>query len=721
MFGREKGLGRGDRNDMSKSFLRFISVAMMAWLLATCHTAEIGGKMPFRSSAAYLETTLPAGWAAAEGPERLARPFVGLVACNSWGESDFWAPEVAEEAASGTSRRYGPRDILGQIPAGGAYVVLVHVDGGPPAEGYGPEYERRDLSGLWKQQDCREGDIAPGATYVNFHKWGRLLRLEIYCTPDVPEGTAAAVNELLASWRFDRIPVGDVGWAVVKARQMLPLAVEPATFPVPSGPFLSSMQEGTVVRLTQAEIRGESLVLTFIYRWDESSSGSDADDCPEDRCHWWRFEVRPDGEVVLTEEGGTTLTSRTETTTPTLPPAVPLAATPLATAPAIRFAGWSPDSRWVAYWMSLQEDVDNYLSSGVSGFPAGTLHFTDVDTGESCAAPASVTRDPESRVQWSAEGAVMLFTPDGVLTGSPCQTDPYTTSSDYTPSDEQELDSALSPEGRYRAATVLQSSDGGILTFETTITTHDDVQLLQRATWQIDQRLGEYGLGGEWISRNQFLIYETLSAGPLLVGADEGVIAVATELFGLQDIPSILGDEGYGLRAVAAPSLEPDAFHLLLTGVGLEENHPAVMLYHANSGVMETLPYRAMWWTPFSADGEWLLMDERPEIGGYESHAIWIRPVQDVGGEWQLLAAGVDSALWNADWTEMAFHDDAIVTWQTFPEAESIGRWDTSPFWTYPVVWSPDGRFLVTEGAVPGQWQYGLSLIRKLPYMDRVL
>jgi hypothetical protein len=114
---------------------------------------------------------------------------------------------------------------------------------------------------------------------------------------------------------------------------------------------------------------------------------------------------------------------------------------------------------------------------------------------------------------------------------------------------------------------------------------------------------------------------------------------------------------------------------------------------------------------PFSADGEWLLLDARPDVAGYESHAIWIRRIEDVGGEWQLLAAGVGSALWNVEWKEMAFYDDAVVTWQTFPEAEPIGRWDTSPFWTYPVAWSPDGRFLVTEGNVPGLWQCGLFVL----------
>jgi len=287
-------------------FLGFIVIAIIAWPLAACRTTE-KKEILFHSDEAHLEVALPAGWAAAEGPERLARPFVGLAAFNSWGESDFWAPEVAKETASGVSRRYGPQDVLGQLPAGGAYVVLVHTDGGPPAAEYGPEHEQRDLSGLWEQQDCREGEMAPGATHANFFKWGRFLRIEVYCTPDASEETAAAVSELLASWRFDPIPVGDVGWAVVEARQMLPPAVEPAGFPIPSESFPASMREGTVTRITRAEVKDQTVVVTFTYRWDEPPSSSGGDECPEGRCHWWRFEARPDGGIVLTEEGGATI------------------------------------------------------------------------------------------------------------------------------------------------------------------------------------------------------------------------------------------------------------------------------------------------------------------------------------------------------------------------------------------------------------------------------
>ena len=60
-------------------FPRFIVVAIMAWGLAACRTVETR-PVSFRSDEAHLEVVLPAGWVAAEGPERLARPFVGPVA-----------------------------------------------------------------------------------------------------------------------------------------------------------------------------------------------------------------------------------------------------------------------------------------------------------------------------------------------------------------------------------------------------------------------------------------------------------------------------------------------------------------------------------------------------------------------------------------------------------------------------------------------------------------
>lgn len=248
---------------------------------------------------------LPPGWSAAEGPEYLARPFTGLVAFNTWGEAGFWAPAVT----TGNSSTYSPQSVLSQIPNGGAYIVLVHLSGGPPMspEAYGPEYEQDDLSGLWTEKDCQTA----GATRLSFFKWGRTLILEIYCNSDVSDATTAAVNAVLASWRFDHTPVGDVGWAVVKARALLPSFVEPSKFPIltarsPSeGPTQSTAQSGIAVRTTDVQIQGETVVVKFNYCWGESPLR--ADSAPEEQCHQWRYEAGPTGVVVLVEEGGVAL------------------------------------------------------------------------------------------------------------------------------------------------------------------------------------------------------------------------------------------------------------------------------------------------------------------------------------------------------------------------------------------------------------------------------
>lgn len=389
-------------------------------------------------------------------------------------------------------------------------------------------------------------------------------------------------------------------------------------------------------------------------------------------------------------------------------------ATPLATAPFVSFASWSPEGRWIAYWISSQEDLDNQEPYTM---PGGTLHFANVATGESCAVPQIVR--PTNRtgeVRWSAEVEAIVVVGERTFAGRPCQTEPYTELAAYVPDEDRSRDPALSPDGRYRAATDRLATEDGILTFETTLVTRDGDQPLQRVQWQIDQRLGSYGLGGEWVSRTQFLIYETLTQGPLLVDVERGVTSVATELFGLEEIPSILGDEDYGLRAWPAPGLEPDSFHLLLSGgVGSMANFPPARLYHAERDVEEQLPYRRLWRGGFSPDHQWLLLEERCDVGGHETQTVWIRRLEDVGGAWQQLGRDVKySMIWSDDATEIAYTQNETTTvWQTFPGGEVIGRWETGRFSVNPRAWSPDGRFLVAVGNVPGESEYGLFVLKR--------
>ena len=122
----------------------------------------------FRSEQYHVTVDLPPGWAAAEGPQLLAKPFNGWVAFNSWGQPGFWATWIETQSATTTSYRYDREGVLLQMPGDGAYVVLIQVEGrgGGLAEAYGPEYERQDLGGLSLD------------TADEFSKWGRSLRLE---------------------------------------------------------------------------------------------------------------------------------------------------------------------------------------------------------------------------------------------------------------------------------------------------------------------------------------------------------------------------------------------------------------------------------------------------------------------------------------------------------------------------------------------------------------
>jgi hypothetical protein len=275
----------------------------IAWPTATPTPAV------FRSEQHHLTVDLPPGWAAAEGPQLLVRPSTGLVALNSWGDPGFWARGVKV----GTVYRYGGRWITDQLADGGVYVVLEEINGpSAPPEQYGPEYDRVDLEGLWVGKAPWEKCPVYQEESLSFYKWGRLLRLGVYCRADVPDETLVELRTVLSEWRFDWVPAGDPGWAALQARKQLPLSVEPARFPL----RVSFHRDGALARMTEIVTEGRKVEVTFKYRWDEPSGGTNSFDCPPDRCRWWRFEARPNGEVVLVEQGGA------EPPTPTPAPAV---------------------------------------------------------------------------------------------------------------------------------------------------------------------------------------------------------------------------------------------------------------------------------------------------------------------------------------------------------------------------------------------------------------
>ncbi len=290
--------------------VRWGIIVILSLLLAGCYSPEISdsttGETLFRSGECHLEVMLPQGWAVA-GPKELVPRVSGWVAFNSWGEAGFWAGMLRDS--------YSSEIIMEQIPDGGAYVRLVEIQG--PArfgliEGDYPRggHERDDLGGLWEEKDWRVGETIQGVTSIGFDKWGRSLILGIYCDQDASDTTVEAVNALLESWRFDSVVPGDVGWAVVEALHLLPPEVEPMKFPISvwTRPRVTKVVEEheSIARITKTKVQGETVVVTFMYRWGDPERDWSSE-CPSDRCHWWIIEARPSGEVVMTEEGGAVL------------------------------------------------------------------------------------------------------------------------------------------------------------------------------------------------------------------------------------------------------------------------------------------------------------------------------------------------------------------------------------------------------------------------------
>jgi hypothetical protein len=268
--------------------------------------AQRQGTRPFYSQLVHAEVVLPPGWVGVEGSEQLTPHISALAAFNSWGGADYWAQAVGKGCCS---HSYGGQDVLDQLPAGGAYVVLVDQGRMPGTmDGY-VEHTGRGLAELWGSTDCRDGDTLAGVNALPFCKWVRCYTLTVHCAADVSDATADAVDALIASWQFDPYPIGDTWWATQQAISLLPAAAEPALFSPIDGQGYRWIVPGETLETRLAETAVEENVVTvvFSFRWQVPLSELGARQCPEDSCHWWRVEVGPSGAATLVAEGGAPL------------------------------------------------------------------------------------------------------------------------------------------------------------------------------------------------------------------------------------------------------------------------------------------------------------------------------------------------------------------------------------------------------------------------------
>jgi hypothetical protein len=77
-----------------------------------------------------------------------------------------------------------------------------------------------------------------------------------------------------------------------------------------------------------------------------------------------------------------------------------------------------------------------------------------------------------------------------------------------------------------------------------------------------------------------------------------------------------------------------------------------------------------------------------------------------------LAAADAEYFLWTAGGDELAYGQrETTIYRQHFPGGELIGAWNTGQYWTVPIAFSPDGRYLATTGNIPGQNEYALFIL----------
>lgn len=357
--------------------------------------------------------------------------------------------------------------------------------------------------------------------------------------------------------------------------------------------------------------------------------------------------------------------------------------------------------------MSSKADVAAQLPNTS---PGGTLAFWDVRRETTCLVDQVHTQAAfTATLYWQQDGTVVVVQGDKSYRGEPCRG--FAEINDFIVPQPETADPQLSPNGRYRVETVLISRRDGFLNFETTLLEAE--RPLHIVAWQIDERLGGYDgwLGGAWASPTQFVIYETFFQGPLLLDAAKGVIPVLTDLLDLDDIPN-LRDDGYSLMAWPLPSNQTNGYHLQLMGIGEEGKFPAAQLYHAETDTVEQLPTTRIW----SADAvpTWLLLNEPDFATGHERNNLLRRRLEDVGGVWAAWATDVDWTVWDADAEQVVWiQGEETAVWETWPSGEVNGRYQTTPYWTRPTQFSPNGNHIAFVGNLPGQPRYGLFLISK--------
>jgi hypothetical protein len=202
-----------------------------------------------------------------------------FVALNSMGEDHL---TVRELKTSTSTWEFGTPEILKQLRAGAIYMDIGWWEGPGPLPRFGPgmhEMEGRELTALLKTAKEVEADGLI-MRQIEFHKWGRSWSIMVYLRPPISEDQRPLIERVLASFRFDGVPVGDEIWALGVARTRLPPEADPDKF---------TREGGSSLYYTETKREGNDVVVTF--------TKSDGDKLRKT----WRYRVTETGNVISME------------------------------------------------------------------------------------------------------------------------------------------------------------------------------------------------------------------------------------------------------------------------------------------------------------------------------------------------------------------------------------------------------------------------------------
>ncbi len=404
----------------------------------------------------------------------------------------------------------------------------------------------------------------------------------------------------------------------------------------------------------------------------------------------------------------------------------------IATASRIFPHNWSPGSEALAYWTFSEEESEQFT------YPPGTLHFFDINTGQTCAYPEQVDYSYDnSPIVWLPDGKIIAITGD-VAVGDGQVRISTLCNDDFEMLTEQfpvPITGIAAHNASYTQ--IVLNSSRGILLYnydtQSNIQIDEAVQGSQRAgySWSPSNELlaisdvvampsyfemvtyvvnTQTGLvedsvewrafdaegsfeGPVWLGEKQFLIQNTLDQGPLLVTTGEEVQQLIPDVFDDKDVSDLSN-----VQTVARNISGSESYSIAFVNVGA-----TLTLYHSKLEETEELPFqRLLSWSP---DGKWLILSGSTSTE--RSSGVYLREVNPES-EAKLLFNGEkapEAVVWKPDLSGVAVAFPQKAAFVSIPDGtqSDLGVSAAGEVLPSSLMWSSNGEYLIARQVGSGK------------------